>query len=536
MPSLRARVGRSALPLILLLAAILRLLALARPLWYDEAFAVLFAEKGLGPMLYGTLTPVNGGAADIHPLLYYLTLDGWMKLFGESPAAVRALSVVFSVATVGVLYLLGRDLFDRRTGLAAALIVALAPFAIQYGTEARMYSLLGLLLSAATWCFVRGEREPAPALLAGRARRWWHRWRWWVGFGALAALAMNTQQLAAFYLLALGLIPLLRRKRRPALGVLLGAGVALILYLPWLTQLPGQVAKVGSYYWIAPPNVARFLLTLRQFLFVGLDVPLQIALATVAAALIIFLLLIIQAIMTFRRPRRADRPALAFTLWLFAAPVGLMWLVSQARPVYLERALFPSALMLYLALGWLFTRGGLPGPIARVVGVLALVIALVGCSLLATWHQFPNSDYPRAAALLWSGWEPDTVIVHQSKLSALPMIYYARDLPQHFLADAPGSPEDTLALPTQQTLGVRADACLQSAAYGAERVYFVVYGDLIRQAQQFGRADIKAALGWLNAHYRQENIAAFDGDLNVILYDTPDAVARAAHDCETSDE
>ena len=41
--------------------------------------------------------------------------------------------------------------------------------------------------------------------------------------------------------------------------------------------------------------------------------------------------------------------ALLFVLWLFAAPIGLMWLFSQVRPVYLDRGLIASALMLYIA-------------------------------------------------------------------------------------------------------------------------------------------------------------------------------------------
>src|SRR5260221_13279110 len=46
--------------LILLVALLLRLIALgSRTLWYDEAFAVLFSEKGLDAMLYGTLTPAG---------------------------------------------------------------------------------------------------------------------------------------------------------------------------------------------------------------------------------------------------------------------------------------------------------------------------------------------------------------------------------------------------------------------------------------------------------------------------------------------
>src|SRR5215207_2192901 len=104
MPTLR----RYALPLILLLALVLRLVNLGeRNLWYDEAFAILFAGKGLNAMLYGTLTPVAGGAADIHPLLYYVTLDGWISVFGTSAFAARFLSVGFGVATVGMMDLLG---------------------------------------------------------------------------------------------------------------------------------------------------------------------------------------------------------------------------------------------------------------------------------------------------------------------------------------------------------------------------------------------------------------------------------------------
>src|SRR4051812_28609970 len=111
--------------LILLLAIGLRLINLGgRALWYDEAFAVLFAEKGLGAMIYGTLTPVAGGAADIHPLLYYSTLNVWMHFFGESAFTVRLLSVIYGTATVAVIYLLATSLFDGKTGLVAAFITA----------------------------------------------------------------------------------------------------------------------------------------------------------------------------------------------------------------------------------------------------------------------------------------------------------------------------------------------------------------------------------------------------------------------------
>src|SRR5260370_20229115 len=124
---------------ILLLACGLRLIAIAtRSLWYDEAFAVLFSEVGLSKMLYGTLTPVNGVASDVHPLLYYTLLNGWIGVFGDSVIAVRMLSVLIGLATIPVLYFLTLELFDQKTAILAALIMAIAPFDVMYSQEVRM--------------------------------------------------------------------------------------------------------------------------------------------------------------------------------------------------------------------------------------------------------------------------------------------------------------------------------------------------------------------------------------------------------------
>src|SRR5437763_14347399 len=181
---------------ILLIALALRLITIStRTLWYDEAGSVLFSEKGLNAMLYGTVTLVNGAAAEEHPLLFYVTLDAWMRLFGQSVLALRMYSVILSLATIAILYLLARDLFGERTALVAALIAAAAPFYVQYSQEIRMYALFGLLLMLATWCFVRGWRTAE----AG----------YWLGFGLTAALGMYTRQLAAFYPIALGVVPVL---------------------------------------------------------------------------------------------------------------------------------------------------------------------------------------------------------------------------------------------------------------------------------------------------------------------------------------
>ncbi|GIL12015.1 MAG: hypothetical protein BroJett038_07350 [Chloroflexota bacterium] len=477
---------------------------------------MLFSEKGLDAMLYGTLTPVAGGAADIHPLLYYGTLNAWMSLFGQSPFAVRLWSALLGVATVGLIYLLGRDLFEEKTGLMAAFITAVAPFQVQYSQEARMYALLGLLLAAATWCFVRGSRSlhtPAEEESQPASRS---DWLWWAAFGVLAGLAMYTQQLAAFYLIALGLIPVLRRDWKLLLRAAAGALVAVIVYLPWLVNLPGQFDKVRSYYWLSPPNIGQLLLTARSFLAVNLDIPAPGSMIALVGALFMLAFLAVQVVLTARR-LRADRDALRLTLWLAAAPPALMWLVSQLQPVYLIRGLLPSALLLYLALAWLFTRGGLPRPVAGLIGLVGLALAGIGLYHQYTWATFPNSPFEEAAAAIREQWREGDIIVHQNKLSALPMVYYARALPQRYLRDLPGSGEDTLALPTQEALGLLADETVEAAVGGARRMWWVMFDFAERQYAAAGRLDLEAALEWLEGRYDKTGQWAFN-DLVVTLY------------------
>ncbi len=289
---------RTVLLLILLLALGLRLVNLGgRTLWYDEAFAVLFAEKGWDAMVDGTLTEVEGGAADVHPLLYYLSLNGWMQIFGQDPFAVRLYSVLIGVLSVGAVFLLARDWFGDRTALVAALITAVAPFHIQYSQETRMYALMGLILTLATWVYWRA----------------WHRDRvgYWLLFGVLAGIGMYVQQLAALFLLALGLLPFVARDRARIAKTGLAALLALLMYLPWMVNLPDQMGKLRQY-WVQKPSVLHLWLALRSFISVNLDFSAAWWLPTYLLAALLTVLLLYRGYAVLRSRRRkasADRAA-----------------------------------------------------------------------------------------------------------------------------------------------------------------------------------------------------------------------------------
>ncbi|MBN1678712.1 MAG: glycosyltransferase family 39 protein [Anaerolineae bacterium] len=505
---------------ILLLALGLRLINLGvRTLWYDEAFAVLFAETGWDAMIDGTITTVDGAAAEEHPLLYYFALNVWIDGLGRDPAAVRLFSVLAGVATVAVVYALVRDWFDESTALAAAFICAVAPFHVQYSQETRMYALLGLVLMLATWAY-------------GRA---WHRGQpvYWIAFGVLAAAAMYVQQLAVFYLFAVALLPVLARDRRRLLQTTFAAVLALLLYLPWLRYLPDQLGKLKQF-WVQKPNILHFWLTLRSFISVNLDFSAAWWVPTFLLAAILTFFVLYRAYFVLRsdRSEQNDRQAVGWTLWLAFMPMVFMWVASYLfQPVFLPRALLPSAVMFYAGLAWLFVRGGMP---RLIVGILvAAWVVVMGFGLVThyTWDTFPTPPFDDAVDYLDANAAVGDMIVHGNKITALPMIYYDRDLPQRFVRDIPGSGSDTLSRPTQESLGLLADACPAAAAGGAPRVWYVAFeqfedemADQVDDDPANARYD---TLSWLRSHYHEQCLESFN-DLDVYLFVDPDPDALRA--------
>jgi 4-amino-4-deoxy-L-arabinose transferase-like glycosyltransferase len=70
------------------------------------------------------------------PPFYLYTLAGSMRIFGSSEAAARMPGLAASVLGIALTYRLGRRLYDRRTGLWAALLVTLSPYDILFARTA----------------------------------------------------------------------------------------------------------------------------------------------------------------------------------------------------------------------------------------------------------------------------------------------------------------------------------------------------------------------------------------------------------------
>jgi hypothetical protein len=130
-------------------------LACSRGIWLDEATTIHQAQMPLGQMLHVLRT------TDVHPPLYFLVEWGVAHVAGTGETAMRAQSLLAGTALIAVMYLLGRELYDRRAGMLAAALGTLAPFLVWYSQEARMYALFMLFAALATYAQVLVFRRGA---------------------------------------------------------------------------------------------------------------------------------------------------------------------------------------------------------------------------------------------------------------------------------------------------------------------------------------------------------------------------------------
>jgi len=235
--------ARTALLLIMVAGFVLRLPGLDRDLSLDEALS-LFRARGAdvlpqiipnGPEFTSHLFTQDGEwrktllaiRGEHDPPFYFLLLRFWIEIFGDSNQTLRLLSVIFGVATILVIFLLGRKVFDEGAGLLAASVLAILPLHIQYSQEVRAYPLAVLVTALATYAYWQAYRSIGKRQERGA----------WLLYAGLAAASLLTHYLTAWILLAHGLFALLQPP--PIRLVLvkrlaLAAAVSLLLLAPWL--------------------------------------------------------------------------------------------------------------------------------------------------------------------------------------------------------------------------------------------------------------------------------------------------------------
>jgi hypothetical protein len=188
------------------------------------------------------------------------------------------------------------------------------------------------------------------------------------------------------------------------------------------------------------------------------------------------------------------------------------------RPIFVPRG-FILAAAAYLGLaGWAVSRGWERGVGKLLLGGFILA-AGIGLPAQAGYAAFPRSPFEAAGEELAKNLQPGELILHDNKLSYFPMRYYQPGLKQVFLADTPGSGNDTFAAQSQEAMQIFPAPNLETAVGESTRLYFVVFTQAIQEYDAMGGAE-HPGMAWLDAKYRRESRQVFN-DLEVYHYARP---------------
>ena len=412
------RPGLLLLPVILLAWALYLHNLEAKSLWFDELGTLTCAawDGTWADAMRRSLTDL----ALPKPPLYFLLTRLFLALGGRV-LFLRLPAALWATLTIPLVYALAGRLLNgaagRGAGLLAALLLALAPFYVRYGQEARMYTMLTFLALLSLYLFVRAVR-------AGT-------WGWWLAF-ALASAANLYVHL--FALLPLGVMALyagglfLRPggRARPGEGAWRPAAALALVFLLFLPMMPYLLRGMGGELGLGGNagsswNGALVLDTLRLWSG-GNDAGLAVYL----------LLLAVGAAFLAARQRGLLLAALA---WI-VLPVALVMLLPfgqalRARyfifalPVYLGVA----ACGLCLAMDWLARRArprAAPWAGTLLAGVLLVgVTAAISGPSLAAFYAEDKQNWRDASRLVVQQAGPGDVVYVRHQYHQVGFLFYA---------------------------------------------------------------------------------------------------------------
>jgi uncharacterized membrane protein len=171
-----------------------------------------------------------------HPPLYFIMVRFWAELFGNSPAAIRILSVLISLLIFPCLYWLCLELFGSALfGWIAVALTSVSLLHIIYAQEAREYSLWIVIILFSSAALLRAIRLKTK-----------------LSFGIYAAsilIGLYTFPLTGIVLIGHGIYLALIEKFRLTKSIiyfLISTSVVTISYIPWVWIILTNTSRVKS--------------------------------------------------------------------------------------------------------------------------------------------------------------------------------------------------------------------------------------------------------------------------------------------------
>jgi mannosyltransferase len=416
------------------LGAILRLVALGyKSFWLDEIASVVIARLP-GPAFWSILWHAEGNMA-----LYYVLLRPWLH-FGVGEGSVRVLSALLGIASIPLMYALGRLLLGETTARLAALFFALNACAIAVSQEARGYSLLVLGVVVSTYLFVRLVERPSFAMACA--------------YGIATGLTLYCHYFGLFVPAAHAISLLtLPQAQRPWKQLAIAASIVALTALPVLWMV--HIQDIGHITWMERPSLLE-LYHLGAYLAAGGGKVVGAILLLLDLVLLGLFLRMLRTLWRKHDPRLWRYALLASCLF---TPIVLSLLVSIVRPIFYHRFLILGlpAWVLMTAVG----AEGIRSRTWRAASVAGVCVLSLVSAVTSYWRV--KEDWRGVTSYLIAQARPEDRVLYYE-----PEGYFAVENYRHWL---PGG-----NAPRPEGVGVNVgNHDWQSQIGSAPRVWLVLY-------------------------------------------------------------
>lgn len=397
------------LSIILLLGFVLRIILLDQSLWLDEAISTLAVrENSLNDLVTTFLL------GDFHPPLYYIILWLWTRVFGFSEIAVRFPSMIFSMLSIFVIYIIGKKLFDQKVGLISALLMALSPLLIYYSQEARMYSLNIFVILCSMYFFVNLTQEKKSKInLVGLV---------------LSNVAVFYSDYIIYLIFPMQFIYLLVCNRKFIFKYFILLVISFVFLIPWLPifiqqLLVGQETARVLVTWsnvVGSSNIKEIGLLFAKSIIGRISFENNTIYACIVGVGAVFYGSLI--LLNFKKIN--DNLKLVF-FWLIV-PIILAWLISFYIPIfsYFRMIFVLPAFYLLVARGISFL------PKSFMMGVLVIVFFLniFFIAYFISNPQFHREDWKNATQKVENQLTDNSLILFENNTTPFVYKYYATKL------------------------------------------------------------------------------------------------------------
>ncbi len=379
---------------MLLTALALRLYGLNSGLWYDEILtSINYARMPFGQII------TTYDSQNQH-FLFSLLSRASTLIFGESAWALRLPAVIFGVASIWSLYLLGREVGSETEALLSAALLTFSYHHVWFSQNARGYTGLLFWAILSSRYFLRGLRE-------GRLRLW-------LLYAAAAALGIYTHMTMIFVIIGQFVVYLIAlvNRHREALpsgwqGLFFGFGGAGLFTLLLLAPALPQILYGGSLGEVSTVSVWKHPLWTLLEIIRGIEIGFAGGVFAFGALAVFG-----AGMWNFARTKPA-------VIGLFLIPV----ILCAAVVIALGHHLWPRFFFFAFGFGvliavrgavvlgrWLAKIGGMPAR-AALLGIVAGVGLVFVSALSVPFAYGPKQDYAGALTFVQQERQPGDAVV-----------------------------------------------------------------------------------------------------------------------------